>query len=282
MDEEDIQTKLQQVFNHPAFVPAAVGVAAFAGGLGLGYILGKRHRKVVFIETKIESHEEPEFELDVNSILEQGYIGNQLMEEDNDVEEQEDVEDPRGLSLGEEEPEEDKEAAYREVAARFVEERIQRTIETRQGVSSEPEVVNQSIFANNGDDGWDYEAEVTKRTKTEPYILHKDEFFDDEEGYIQLTLTYYEGDDILVDEEEAPIYNHASVVGPLKFGHGSGDPNVFYVRNDKRRCEYEILRHEGLYSREVLGLDIENNVRVRQKHDRELRHSDYDRKFKLE
>ena len=78
----------------------------------------------------------------------------------------------------------------------------------------------------------------------------------------------------MVDEEEAPIYNHTSIVGPMKFGHGSGDQNTFHVRNHKLKAEYEIIFDPGLYSVEVLGLEIENNQRAR-----DLKHS-RDRRFR--
>lgn len=122
---------------------------------------------------------------------------------------------------------------------------------------------HRSIF-DDVDDVWDWEREVNSRNEEEPYIIHKEEFYNNERDYTQTTLTYYAGDDILVDEEESPVYNHNSVVGQLIFGHGSGgDPNVVHVRNPKLHAEYEILLDTGLYSVEVLGLEIENNDRVK-------------------
>lgn len=126
-----------------------------------------------------------------------------------------------------------------------------------------PDVVTTSIFAGDDED-WDYEQEVRNRGNMAPFVLHKDEFYAEELGYTQTTLTYYEGDDIMVDQEEAPVYNYHLVTGPLRFGHGSGgDPNVFYVRNHKNKAEYEIIHDSGMYSREVLGLEIDPNERVK-------------------
>ncbi len=90
-------------------------------------------------------------------------------------------------------------------------------------------------------------------------------------------MTYYAGDNIMNnDEEESPMYNHDGITGPLRFGHGSDDPNVVYIRNDKRKVEYEILYDPGLYSEEVLGLEIENNQRAK-----DIKHSN-NRRFRLE
>ncbi len=66
------------------------------------------------------------------------------------------------------------------------------------------------------------------------------------------------------------------MTGPLLFGHGSGDPNVVHIRNDSRKSEYEILYDPGLYSQDVLGLEIEDNQRVKG-----IEHSK-NRQFRLE
>jgi len=119
--------------------------------------------------------------------------------------------------------------------------------------NDEPEAVVINIFKN--DDGWDYEQELNNRSNEEPYILHVDEYIGEEMGFKQETLTYYEGDDIMADITDTPIYNWPSVTGPLNWGHGSKDPNVVYVRNEKLRKEYEILRHSGSFETEVIGLE---------------------------
>lgn len=126
-----------------------------------------------------------------------------------------------------------------------------------------------TIFETPVDGAWDWETENLARTTLEPYVLHKDEFYGEEkEGYTQTTLTYYAGDDILVDENDRPIYNHIAVIGPMRFGHGSDQLSVFYVRNDSLKAEYEVVLDEGLYSVEVLGLEIEEEAEAK-----DLKHS---------
>lgn len=139
--------------------------------------------------------------------------------------------------------------------------------EKSEEVSESEEPPHHNIFAN--DDTWDYEAEVASRTKTAPYVIHRDEWFTNESGYPQHTFTYYNGDDILVDDNEKfpqPIYRHDKVVGEIKdkFGHGSGDRSVVYVRNDDLGAEYEIILLESLYSVEVQGMDNPNDPRNRE------------------
>jgi hypothetical protein len=122
------------------------------------------------------------------------------------------------------------------------------------------EAVVINIFTNNDD--WDYEAELQTRKFDEPYIIHVDEYVGDEMGFKQETLTYYEGDDIMADIMDTPVYNWPMVTGPLRWGHGSKDSNVVYVRNEKLKKEYEVLRHHGSFEVEVTGLE-----------EAELRHS---------
>lgn len=141
-------------------------------------------------------------------------------------------------------------------------------------IEYEPDVSN--IFDN--EDEWNHEAELSTRIEGQPYIIHIEEFENEEAGFSQSTLTYYEGDDILVDERETPVYNHSQVVGELRFGHGSNDQNVVYVRNEKLHADYEVLRDSGYYSVEVLGQQMEDDLV-----DSEIRHSSHViRRFKEE
>lgn len=129
-------------------------------------------------------------------------------------------------------------------------------------------VVN--VFVEDGIE-WDWETELADREGKEVYILHQDEFFGDESPWDnQSAYTYYAGDDVLVDERESVVYNGRQHVGELRFGHGSKDPNVFYVRNEKLHAEYEVIRNPGSYSIEVLGLAYEEESEAELKHSRGL------------
>lgn len=128
-------------------------------------------------------------------------------------------------------------------------------------------VVN--VFGDGAGDEWDYKTEVEARTKEAPYIIHVDEYVADEMGWdSQSTLMWYDKDQILCDPHDTPIYNHVELVGELKFGHGSNDPNVVYVRNEKLQSEFEILRDEGSYTEIILGEQLEKEAE-----EEELKHS---------
>lgn len=122
-------------------------------------------------------------------------------------------------------------------------------------VEETPARVN--VFMSESDDDWDYEFELEQRDPDFPYVLHADEYINDEMGYRQATVTYYAGDDIMADMSDTPIYNWASLMGPLEWGHGSKDKNVVYIRNEKVRKEWEVLLHRGSYEIEVTGFQMD-------------------------
>lgn len=116
------------------------------------------------------------------------------------------------------------------------------------------------------DKDWDYDLEVARRRPDQPYILHQEEFINDEMGFRQETVTYYEGDDIMADQLDTPIYNFSTIMGDLEFGHGSRDANVVYIRNETMQMEWEVLRHKGMFAHEVLGLELEHEAENSLKH----------------
>lgn len=145
---------------------------------------------------------------------------------------------------------------------------------------SEPEDAQLiNVFRRDTDPSWDYEAELQTRTDEKPYVIHKTEFMEDEMGYRQDTCTYYEGDDIMCDSADTVIYNPRNLMGDFdaQWGHGSEDDNIVYIRNEKERMEWEILRHTGMYSVEIAGLEIAEITERR-----ELKHSQGPLKFRME
>jgi hypothetical protein len=107
-------------------------------------------------------------------------------------------------------------------------------------------------------DGWNYPLEMSRRNPQLPHIIHQDEFATSESGYTQSSITYYNEDDVLADETDEAIEDPDALVGLenlQRFGHGTDDVNILYVRNPKLELEYEIVRHPGSFAEEVLGLD---------------------------
>jgi hypothetical protein len=118
-----------------------------------------------------------------------------------------------------------------------------------------PVTKTTNIFSS-GEENASFQDEVNARDPDAPYIITHVENMENETGFDQVTVTYYEGDDVLADERDDVIEDHDSVIGKhnLKFGHRSGDKNVVYIRNEVLRIDYEVLRSIGSYAKEVLDL----------------------------
>lgn len=126
-------------------------------------------------------------------------------------------------------------------------------------------------------DGWSYPKELAARTPDKPYVIHQDEFNENESEYQQATYTYYEADDILTDSDDDTVLNSRNyLVGEANlalFGHGADDENCVYVRNDTLEREFEICRTPKSYAEEVQGLehsDLGENFERIQRHRRRL------------
>jgi hypothetical protein len=211
----------------------SVAVTAFVGGIGLGYILGQRRER----DTQRLLQEIAEIEEQVTLIT-------------TTTVETVDVEIPTLIRVYD--PEFEKLLDQEEAIA----ERTQQT-------DQEPEPVG--VFLRDDDD-WNYEKELSTRTRETPYVLHYDEFINGEMGFDQETLTYYAGDDIMADSNDTVIYNHEGLMGELKFGHGSNDPAVVYIRNEVIHMEWEILLHETTFTQEVLGVELEHEAEEQEIH----------------
>jgi hypothetical protein len=106
----------------------------------------------------------------------------------------------------------------------------------------------------------DIEREIRDRTEEAPYIISNEEYFADDAGHSQTTLTYYEGDGVLADERDEVLDDVDNVIGDNnipRFGHRSEDPNVLYVRNHVLGTDFEICRSKGKYSELVAGFKAE-------------------------
>lgn len=125
---------------------------------------------------------------------------------------------------------------------------------------------------------WNYEEEAKNRGPRDPYVIHVDEFQGEESGFRQAQLTYYAGDDVMTDEDDQPVFNFEEIVGPLMWGHGSNNGDLFFVRNPRLEAEYEITRSYESYAHAILGIEAEEKAAAEEvRHSRRLpRLSQYD------
>lgn len=250
--------------------------ASFVGGSLAGYFFGKKHGKqeVFNYYTTTVVKDEPllrERGVDISTLLDEEWPQERIDEDverviRNHLQELEQQTEPPAYDLEAEE-------AHGERVEVFLEK-----LKEKRLVEGEPEEprppVRVNVFAGSDSD-WDYESELSTRSPNAPYVIHADEFIGDEMGYKQTTVTYYAGDDIMADVDDTPIYGHRQMMGDLKFGHGSKDPNVVYIRSEPLRMEWEVLRHAGKFGEEVLGLQAEEEM------EDEIRHSHPVRKFRI-
>ena len=79
-----------------------------------------------------------------------------------------------------------------------------------------------------------------------PYVISPDEF-DELDGYTAISLTYF-ADGVLSDENGIVIDDVEEIVGDGLNHFGEYDEDAVYVRNDAKRCDYEILKDERKYA----------------------------------
>ncbi len=129
--------------------------------------------------------------------------------------------------------------------------RLKEVTETfKEGQTIEEDVRN--VFEEN--EKWDYAKEVKSRKADIPYIIHADEHEAGEKGYDNVSLTLYEDDDVLADEDDSIVdHNIVGMHNLTRFGHGSNNPDLLFVRNDNLDTDYEIAKSKGSYAQEVHG-----------------------------
>lgn len=141
----------------------------------------------------------------------------------------------------------------RENARTEIMHEINETIIERQGYFGEPE---------EADDAQDFEEDEEEIVEVPidrdtPYIISSEEFFTDNPEHEKITITYYEGDDTLTDDQDEVIPDEESLVGPealTSFGKESGDTNIVYIRNERLATDFEVVSDSRTYTAVVLGM----------------------------
>lgn len=91
----------------------------------------------------------------------------------------------------------------------------------------------------------EYAKTVTEKLKgplpasTDPHVISPDEF-GEMDGYAQVSLTYF-ADGVVADEDDEPLDNIEGILGDALDHFGEYEEDSVFVRNDARRCDYEIL-----------------------------------------
>jgi hypothetical protein len=146
-----------------------------------------------------------------------------------------------------------------------------------ENVYDKPRVSEEEVGMPVVDNNWDYGKERLRRSPNRPYVIHRDEKDESEDTYDTVSYTYYEEDDVLSNERDEVIGKEErdALIGEAnlnRFGHGSGDPSIVYIRNDKLEMQMEIVRSSNSYAEEVHG--FQHSEPISRRHRRERRLSD--------
>lgn len=232
-----------------------VGTSAFVTGVGVGYIFAARKR-VTTVETTVETTIEEHVEYDIegtDAIADRAQLALDFARAAEDQMEQQAKEDDLHASV------------IRHPATlkgQLAASLLQAPPRPQPEPDPEPEMSPYE------DDNWDQVAEEQDRGPDAPYTIHLEEWHANETNFDQQDLRYFAGDNVLVDGQDVPIYNFETLVGKLEFGHGSGDPDLVFVRNEKARGEYQITRVHHSFQTEILGIEAEEDAEAE-----DIRHS---------
>ena len=97
----------------------------------------------------------------------------------------------------------------------------------------------------------------SNQTPQEPFVISPDQFVQECKNYDKITITYYQRDDVLVDEDGEPIIDEKPIIGEAltHFGDMDADDNLVYVRNEKYDIDYEVIKEDLSYAGDILGFD---------------------------
>jgi hypothetical protein len=117
----------------------------------------------------------------------------------------------------------------------------------------DPDILNGSTHEEDHEIS---QEDIANRSIDTPYVISFAEFMENEDGSAQSTWTYYRGDKTLADDADGIVVDVQEMVGIAnlnRFGYGSRDPNIVYVKNDRIGMIFEICLSEGEYGVEVAG-----------------------------
>lgn len=128
-----------------------------------------------------------------------------------------------------------------------VEDKKQPEPETEVEVAEESENVMREYHEYSSIYSKDNKQEEKKEPMARPYVISPSEFAEFED-YDHVSLTYY-ADHVLVDEDDDLVEDVDEVVGFESLTcFGDYEDDSVHVRNDRLKCDYEILRDNRRYS----------------------------------
>lgn len=257
--QELVEAKASWITSNPKFLAIGASLLGVASGAALGYVIASKH-----LEKKWQSFADEQIasvKAHYSVIRKDGKSLSELAAAYPDEEKEQDK------AVADEIIQEEGYTSYDKVepTADPPESPLEEEITVTQAIveATSRRVVERNVFeSDNPDTYFDFTEEMKRREEKpdEPYVITKEEFDNNESDFDQATLTYYDGDDVLADDKDSPIPEVDKVMGYenlLRFGHGSGDPEIVYIRNTKLQLDFEVTHSDGKFAKEVLGFDDE-------------------------
>ena len=152
-----------------------------------------------------------------------------------------------GIGPKKEEPEEDEDEDYEDEDEDVIDptEPVEETRENLQNIIDR--------YTNNPDDRDTFierAQTVMEVDHTPPFVISREIYsWDPEEGddYTKITITYYPGNRVLLDDDQDPVEDVENTVGWKnlnRFGDESADPDVVFIRNRAMLTDFEVVREE--------------------------------------
>ena len=118
----------------------------------------------------------------------------------------------------------------------------------------------ESILHREGYTRYSDSTEENEGRETNRHYVISPEQFGENEDYEQISLTYF-ADQVLADENDEMIEDVEERVGFESLSHfGEYEDDSVFVRNDDRKCDYEILMDQRLYSDVIKGMPRQMEV----------------------
>lgn len=101
---------------------------------------------------------------------------------------------------------------------------------------------------------FDDSPSTLRRNPDVPYLVTFEEFDTEEEDFDKITLQWFREDEVLCDENEAPVDDVDGTVGEANLQEFKSGVDSIYVRNIKRAADFEIVIQNGSYAEIVAGI----------------------------
>lgn len=242
-----------------------VGVSALAIGATVSYVISAKRLSKKY--QALADEQIADVKLHYTTFRKEGVDLDELADKYNVEEADLDVVvDPADLTTVEEITQREGYVAYDKVKSTVSAPSTQSELVVNEEViEAEVVEVETNVFDSDGiDTEFDMARELERRAENpgKPFVISKEEFEEGTETTDQSTLTYFDGDDVLTDAQDGVIREIDKVVGVEnlnRFGHGSEDPEIVYIRNFELGLDFEVVHSDGLYTKVVLGIDSDTD-----------------------